>query len=535
MKIFLNKQQIFAMAVSLIIGIFFGFLFFNNSNSVNSSHKTHLEENRKTIWTCSMHPQIRQEAPGRCPICGMELAPLNKHGSAAAIESPNEIQMSEAAVKLAEIQTSMVRRGRAKKVVQLFGKVKPNEKNISELTARFNGRIEKLQVNFTGQTVQRGQVLATIYSPELISAQQELLETLEYKNSNSTLFNATRNKLRLWDITDQQIREIEEKGKPLEYFQILSPINGTVINRHVSAGEYVTTGSPLFTVIDFSTVWVMFEAYENDLPWIEVNDSINFSLQSFPGEEFFGKVIFIDPVINPDTRIARIRVEVANESGKLKPEMFARGVIQSRVGDQGEEMLIPKTAVLWTGKRSLVYLKLAGGSVPTYHQREIELGPEADDFYIVKAGLQGGEEVVTNAVFKVDAAAQLSGKSSMMNPSGIERGMSGGQQHDMSSIGTEMNQTGNNMQTKTFWVGGNCSMCKDRIEKAAMDLPGVMNADWGIESKQVVVTYDPKQVELMEIHEAIVAVGHNTNKVKAPDEVYEKLPVCCLYRTPEKK
>jgi Cu(I)/Ag(I) efflux system membrane fusion protein len=530
MKSILNKKQIITVIISLFFGLFIGFLLFNNSGKEVNHQDSQSIHQEATIWTCSMHPQIRQEQPGLCPICAMDLIPLKSQNQASGSSGPGEIQMSEAAKKLATIQTDVVRTGTPQKSLYLNGKVKPNEKNISELTARYSGRIEDLQVNFTGQEVTRGQVLGSIYSPELISAQQELLEAAKDKKSRPALYKAARSKLKLWDISDQQLDEIENRGESLQLFQILSPISGTVSKRHVANGDYVEAGTPLFTVIDLTSVWTMFEAYESDLPWIKIGDSILFEIQAYPGEKYAGKIVHIDPFINPETRIAQVRIAVDNKSKKLKPGMFARGLVKSSAGELAGETLIPKSAVLWTGKRSLVYTKVPDRDLPTYHQREVELGPRAGDFYVVKAGLRPGEEIVTNGVFKVDASAQLSGISSMMNPSGSPSGMPGGHRHEMSSVNGEDTQLNANFQTESFWVGGNCGMCKDRIEKAALGLAGVQTAEWGIETKQITVSYNPAEIELMDIHNSIAAVGHNTRLVKAPDDVYEKLPACCLYR-----
>jgi len=173
-----------------------------------------------TIWTCSMHPQIKQDKPGQCPICAMDLIPLETNTSNEAGIDPNEIQMSESAMKLAQIQTMLVSKEYSNKEVYLLGKVKPDERNISELTARFGGRIEKLFVNFTGQTVRKGEKLSTVYSPELVTAQKELLEAVAYKESNPSFYKAVRNKLKLWDLTESQIDGIITKGEPQNYFNI---------------------------------------------------------------------------------------------------------------------------------------------------------------------------------------------------------------------------------------------------------------------------------------------------------------------------
>ena len=415
----LNKREAIIIGITLVTGLFFGFVFFGgseeNHNGHNHEETTNTEE---TVYTCSMHPQIRQTEPGLCPICAMDLVPIiTLHVEGDNID-PNEIQMTESAIKLADIQTTIVKRGVPEKSVHLLGKVKADERNIAELTARFGGRIEKLFVNYTGQNVKKGQKLGTIYSPDLITAQKELLEAIKYKESNPSFYKASRSKLKLWDLTGAQIDAIENNNEPILYFEILSPISGTVTKRHVATGDYVKEGSALFEVIDLSRIWVMFDAYESDLPWIKPGDKIDFTLLSLPGKNYSGKVSYIDPFIDAITRIARVRIEIANKDKDFKLEMFANGILESNITKNPNELLIPKSSILWTGKRAVVYVKVPDREIPAFLYREIVLGVEAGNFYVVAGGLSEGEIIATNGVFKIDASAQLAGKPSMMNPEG---------------------------------------------------------------------------------------------------------------------
>jgi Cu(I)/Ag(I) efflux system membrane fusion protein len=409
----------------LIAGLFLGWLFFHPSKAEKAgenqieSHEGHDHSAEEaTIWTCSMHPQIKMDKAGQCPICAMDLIPLNTMQSAGDELDPNEIVLSESASKLADIQTMTVSKGTPQKTLFLQGKVHADERNIAELTARFGGRIEKLFVNFTGQKVRQGEKLATLYSPDLITAQRELLEAVTFKESRPSFYTSVRAKLKLWDLSDDQIAAIEEKGEPLLYFDVLSPISGTVMMRHVALGDYVKEGSALFQVTDLKKVWVMFDAYESDLPWIKMGDPVRLSIPSIPGKDFEGKVAFIDPFINAKTRIAHVRIELPNAGLTLKPEMFANGVLHSKIAESSNELLIPKSSILWTGKRAVVYVKVPERESPSFLYREITLGPEAGNFYVVADGLMEGESIAVNGVFKIDAAAQLEGKPSMMNPGG---------------------------------------------------------------------------------------------------------------------
>ncbi len=415
----LDRKTWITGAAALIIGLGLGWIMFGGSSSGNNEHTEVTADSHKdeTIWTCSMHPQIRMDKPGKCPICGMDLIPLEEQQQQEEESSPDEITLTPSAIALANIETVTVKRGIPEKTVYLLGTVKPDERNIAELTARFGGRIEKLYINFTGQDVKKGEKLATIYSPELIAAQRELLEAAKYKNTNPSFYKSARTKLKLWDLTDQQIDDLENSGKTQHYFDLLSPITGTVTKRDVAIGDYVKVGSPMFEVIDLNKVWVMFDAYEKDLPWIQKGDEINFTIQSLPGKTFKAKVKYIDPFLDPKTRVAKVRVELNNPKKLLKPEMYAAGILKSKM-KKTNDLLIPKSAILWTGKRAVVYVKVPNRKQPTFVYREVTLGPEAGNFYVVLSGLKEGEVIAMNGVFNIDAAAQLAGKPSMMNPEG---------------------------------------------------------------------------------------------------------------------
>ena len=454
MKIKLSKKEWILVTASLVAGLILGLIFFGGSGGTPTEVHDHATEQsnngKKTIWTCSMHPQIKMDKPGQCPICGMDLIPLENNISEEA--SPDEIQMSESALKLADIETTVVKKGIPERTVYLLGTIKPDERRIAEMTARFGGRIEKLFVNFTGQEVKKGQRLALIYSPELIAAQKELLEAVKYKDSSPGFYKAARTKLKLWDLTEEQIDKLENAGETQHYFELLSPISGTVTKRYVTLGDYVKEGSPLFEVIDLTKVWAMFDAYESDLPWIKVGDKITFSIQSLPGKNYTGKVIYIDPFIDATTRVAGVRVELNNPKLELKPEMYVSGILHSEMKKQND-ILIPKSSILWTGKRAVVYVKVPNREEPSFVYREVALGPDAGNFYVVLDGLKEGEEIATNGVFKIDAAAQLAGKPSMMNPEGGKvntmpgMDMGGGDDQEMESAGSK-NKSKNNAQVE---------------------------------------------------------------------------------------
>ena len=435
------KNKWIVIVLVLILGIVIGkFMGIGNSSENNGEAVHEHSEAAAEIWTCSMHPQIQKDGPGQCPLCGMDLIPLdNSMNDDEAL--PDEVPMSDAAMKLAEIQTYVVKLEKPEKEIRLLGKVKADERLMYAQVAHINGRIEKLFINFTGEKVYKGQKLASIYSPELVAAQKELFEVLKNQSTSPALVDAVRNKLKQWKFTDNQIAAIEKSGKVQTEIDILSNYNGYVMMRMVSEGDHVKEGQTLFDITDLSKVWVLFEAYENDLPWVKVGDYLEIELKSVPGEIFKAKVSFIDPFINPKTRVAYVRVELPNTQRLLKPDMFANGIITSKLPIKEAVILVPKSSVLWTGKRAVVYVKLPNRAHNSFIYREVILGEDAGDFYIIKKGLEEGEEIATNGVFKIDAAAQLAGKKSMMNPTGgkVATGHNhGGDEKEMDMSGMDM-------------------------------------------------------------------------------------------------
>ena len=427
--IFSNKYVNYSLL--LISGILIGWLIFHPSNKTELKHDHLTETLQETIWTCAMHPQIRMQQSGKCPICGMDLIPLSRSGADSL--DPDAVRMSPEAAQLANVLTSVVSKQTPVKEVRLYGKIQADERLLQNQVAHIPGRIESLAVNFTGESIVIGQTLGKIYSPELITAQQELLEAFKTKENQPDIYEAAKERLRQWKLTDKQITEIEISGKIQNTVNIISNTDGIVISRRVNTGDYVSQGTVLFDIADLSKVWIMFDAYESDLQFLNEGEKISFTIQALPGNNYSGKIIFIDPVIDPVTRVAGVRVEANNGSGKLKPGMFVTGVVMSSAEGYKNNLVIPRSSVLWTGKRSVVYVKQPGSADPVFKMREIELGPVVDDSYIVLEGLMEGEEIVTRGTFSVDAAAQLEGKPSMMNSSGgiVSDGHDHGNMYDM--------------------------------------------------------------------------------------------------------
>lgn len=403
----------------LTIGLVLGWILFsspskelsNNNSTENIPH----EKDANEIWTCSMHPQIRKNEPGDCPICGMTLIPADNGGA----ENELVLEMSDEAVRLSNIQTTVLSGSEDNDgTLELSGKIQENEENAASLVTQIAGRIEKLYVSFTGEQVNKGQRIAQIYSPTLINAQKELLEADKLKETNPSLLEAAKNKLRNWKITDEQISSILSEQKIQETFVIYAEYSGVIINKKVSVGDHLKEGEVLFDIQNLNSLWVIFDAYETNINTISIGDDITFNTAALPNETFKAKVAFIDPAINPITRTVSIRAEVNNRNKKLKPEMFVQGTInisKANPIDKKELVTVPKSAVLWTGQRSVVYIKLPKSKIPSFEFREIEIEETIGDSYLVTNGLKQGDEVVTNGAFIIDAASQLNNQSSMMN------------------------------------------------------------------------------------------------------------------------
>lgn len=379
-------------------------------------------EDGDAVWTCSMDPQVKQAGPGKCPKCGMDLIKMEKGMTPTSDIDPDAVMMSDEAMALANIETTVVGGLASDKEIRLFGKIEPDQRQQQSQSAYVGGRIERLNINAVGDVVTKGQTLAVIYSPELYTAEQELVSSLtsspksEGNDYLERLTEAAIEKLRLLNIPQSQIDEVIKSRKASPYVQLKANTSGTVVKKQVEQGDYVKQGQPLLQIANLSRVWAIFQAYETDLPFIHRGQQVQFTAEALPGETFTGRVTFIDPVLNGQTRTAGVRVELTNGGNRFKPEMLLVGTVAASMKKYADEgVIIPKSAVLWTGKRSVVYVKDDVEQQPTFLLRQVTLGPTLPDGYVVLDGLAEGEEIVTNGVFAIDAAAQLDGKRSMMN------------------------------------------------------------------------------------------------------------------------
>ncbi|MEZ4387868.1 MAG: efflux RND transporter periplasmic adaptor subunit [Candidatus Krumholzibacteriia bacterium] len=375
-----------------------------------------------TLWTCSMHPQIKLPEFGQCPICFMDLIPLAADTGEGL--GPRDLALSASAVALAEIRTAPVERRFVSRTVALVGKVTADETRQRVITARVPGRLDHLYVDYTGRTVERGERVADIYSPDLYRARAELLAAREAVGRGepgaAANLQSVRERLRLWDLDPEQVAQ--EGG---DRITITAPVSGTVIRKEAVEGAYVGTGQPLLTIADLGRVWVELSAYERDLVWLGRGQTVGFTVTALPGERFTGTIVFLDPVLDERTRTVTVRLEADNPDGHLRPGMLVRGEAEAELAADGRPrhgrtdarppLVVPASAPLLTGERAVVYLRQPGDR-PIFTGREVTLGPRAGSWYLVRGGLVEGDQVVVNGAFKLDSALQIVASPSMMLP-----------------------------------------------------------------------------------------------------------------------
>ncbi|MGB1269948.1 MAG: efflux RND transporter periplasmic adaptor subunit [Flavobacteriaceae bacterium] len=429
----------------LVVGLFLGWLLFGGSSKKDTEHNHDDISETNQMWTCSMHPQIMQPESGDCPICGMDLIPAESVSDGLLAD---QFKLTENAMALANIQTSIVGKGNVEgNTIKLSGKIAENEEANAVQVSYFAGRIERLNVSFTGEEVRKGQLLATIYSPELYAAQQELITAASLKESQPALYKAVRNKLKLWKLSENQINQIEETGKVKENFHVYATVSGTVTEKLVEQGDYIKQGQPLLKMANLNTVWANFDVYENQIDAFKIEQEVMITTNAYPNKEFKGKVDFIDPVLNTKTRTVTLRVVLNNKEDVFKPGMFVTANIEGSTANNDEVLTIPASAVLWTGERSVVYLK-TNPDQPIFEMREIKLGNQIGNEYEALEGVFVGNEIVTNGTFTVDAAAQLQGKKSMMNKEG-GKVMTGHESHlDMEETTSITNENNSNINDR---------------------------------------------------------------------------------------
>jgi len=427
-----------------------------------------------------MHPHIRLEEPGQCPVCFMDLIPIETGTDEP--EQPATLKLSASARERARIQTTEVRRELAETEIRMVGKIAYDESRVASITARAPGRLDRLYADYTGVpgAAQEELVQARKAAATLLSSDNEVMR----RSAEATLA-AARDKLMLLGLREDQIEALEASGKVSDHLTIYAPIGGIVVEKSAREGMYVDVGTPIYTIADLGQLWVLFEAYESDLPWLRYGQHVEFGVAAFPSQDFEATISFIDPVVDPQTRTVRVRAIVDNAGGRLKPDMFVRGSVRSRMGADGlvtdvalsgklicpmhpqivkeqagdcdicgmplvgaEEygyaraskstsdapLLIPASAPLITGRRAVVYVERQAGDEYVFEGREVALGPRAGEFFVVRSGLTEGERVVTQGAFKLDSEMQIRAQPSMMSDPTSTTDHSG-HEHDEASDG----------------------------------------------------------------------------------------------------
>ena len=366
---------------------------------------------RKVLYYQSpMHPWIKSDRPGRCTICGMELAPVHEGESGLEADS-RLVTLSKESVTVTNIETAPVTRRALRRTLRVAGMIDDDDSAHRRLSATADGRVEKLFVNFTGAEVEPGQPLAELYSPALrtIFGEYQLLSQQPASPQRERLLTATRDRLLRLGLSPGEIDASAKSDRLPAEIKVQSPIAGTVVQRLVYEGQYVKEGEVLFELADFSKMWFVFDAYERDLPWVRVGAMVEISVPAVPGRVFQAPIAFIDPNLNPETRAARVRVVLENplttETGRHRHELLHKLYAEGRIiVESAPALTVPRTAVLWPAGRPVVYVEKATGS---YEPREVQVGASADEVWEIAGGLKEGERVVTSGNLLLDSQAQI--------------------------------------------------------------------------------------------------------------------------------
>ncbi|MBX3395177.1 MAG: efflux RND transporter periplasmic adaptor subunit [Phycisphaerae bacterium] len=479
-----RNQLVVSLALMILLAT--AFMVGRCSSTDGASHaggEAVADGSKPTIWTCSMHPNVRLPQFGQCPICFMDLVPVTSDDGDA---SAARMSLSERARVLARVETTAAEARELTHEIRLVGKVALDETRATYLSSYVAGRIDRLFVDYTGILVRKGDHLAELYSPELLVAQREYLLALARVRQAGgrdrmspaggadelpagprpadTVLEAARRKLELWGIPSDEIQRLERDGKASDHMRIDAPVTGWVLEKLGYQGMYVETGTRLFTVVDVTRVWVMLDAYESDVQYLRHGQMVEFEAEAFAGRSMKEPISFIDPVLTDSTRTVRVRVNVSNDDMSLRPGMFVRAKVHVELGEGGnvlgnelagkyvcpmhlevvrdgpgkcdqcgmalvlaeslgyaasqagsvKVLSIPVTSVLHTGERAVVYVEHDTEDGPIFEGREVQLGMRAGDWYLVLAGLNEGERVVTRGALQIDSAMQIHAKPSMM-------------------------------------------------------------------------------------------------------------------------
>jgi RND family efflux transporter MFP subunit len=406
-----------------------------------------------------MHPWYTSEKPGKAPDCGMDLVPVYEGESDVKGIKIDPVTVQNIGVKVEEVV-----RKKLDKVIRTNGKVDYDERKVYSVNTKVMGWVEKLYVDYTGKFVRKGEPLMEFYSPELVTTQEEYLQALAYQKklqqSNldearrgaTELLESARRRLRYWDIPEKQIRALEERGTPKKTMTIYSPADGIVTEKMVHPGHNVMAGMEMYKIADLSTVWVLADIYQYELPWVKVGQSVDIELSYLPGRSFKGTITYIYPYLSEETKTAKVRVEVRNTASiELKPDMFATVKIVSPLSI--EAVVVPDQAIIRSGERNIAVIALGGGY---FDPREVKLGVQSGGYVEVLDGIKEGEKIVISSQFLIDsesnlkaAISQMSGHAGMDMSKPMEEPPPAGEEHQgqktTDSSGTRSGKKDNQM------------------------------------------------------------------------------------------
>jgi membrane fusion protein, copper/silver efflux system len=411
----MNKNIILIIVISVVVIIsgYSVYHFLLKKDTGNGVTK------KAELYVCPMHPQIHSDHPGTCPICNMDLV-LKTDGDNLdtvnkSVSTDNgELTLSPSQQVIANVKTQIVRRGNFDYSITANGTVKSRDDATRQISSPVKGKITKLYVNYEGQKIGKGQKAFEVYSPELIATQREYL--LAYDNyqkmqgssytavseSANSILEAAKQRLKLWFVNDRQIEELAESKKIKTSLTYYSDYSGVVTKKYINEGSWVMEGATLADVVNLSSVWVMANIYENELNSIRIGQQAEIQITGYGDKTITGRIDYINPFVNPDTRTVEVRITVSNPVLLLKPEMFVKVKIET--GKTSNSISVTKTAVLRTGKMDMVYVKK---SANVFVPKNVVIEAEKDGMYLIKSGLEEGDEIVVSAGFLLDSESQI--------------------------------------------------------------------------------------------------------------------------------
>lgn len=403
------KRRVFQNSfLKILMILILPFILISCSREKTEIKPDHQHEQTKEIYYCPMHPNVTSDKPGVCPICHMDLV---KKSDSQEINQDlmNQLMLSNSKVVLANVKTMKVELSQLEKEIKAYAYLDFAEPNLKKVTARFNGRIEKLFVDKVGDYIKKNQPLFEIYSPDLIQAQNEFLIAMKnsslasnsFSNSENSLVKSAKNKLLLMGLTEEQIHKLEMTNSVDYTIRFNSPFVGTVLEKKIQEGDYVREGDVLYELADFSTLWAIGEFYENDIWNLKIGDKVKLRIDSNPGESYYGYISYIYPLVDKTSRTVKVRAVINNSSGKLKPNMFGDISVFKTFG---KGIKVPSSAVLLKGERNIVWIKIGDN---TFEPREVKLGEKIGDYYQILSGLKVNDEIVVSGSFLLDSESEL--------------------------------------------------------------------------------------------------------------------------------